>query len=787
LQLTSFVGRQKEIEDVKAYLVPLATSRLATLTGVGGTGKTRLALQVAEELIAEFPDGIWLVEFARITDPLLIPHTAAAVFSLRDEKGKSADEILDNYLRLKRLLLILDNCEHLIDGAAQFADHILHLASGVKILATSREALGLAGETIYLVPSLGKPNPANLPPLESLTQYDAVQLFIDRAVAVLPSFKVMNANAPAVAQICHRLDGIPLAIELAAARVKALSVEQIAARLNDLFRLLTGGSRTALPRQQTLQATIDWSYGLLSEQERALFRLLSVFTGGWSLEAAEAVSTVASNLDPASVLDLLSQLVNKSMLVAGEEGQVYRYRMLETIRQYAQGKLIEAGEAARARDQHLAYFLAFAEEMESRFKTADQISVFDNLDLEINNIRSAVNWAFGEDSGEGALLGLRLVTAIGLYLEFKSIYESIEWLKKGLSLLQGEDESRNRVRAAAYFLMGMRYSDVDIPEAKRWLHKSASLYRSLGDSPGLAFALAFLGDMYAILDPMRGSFSVDMETAWDCCKESEAIFRELHDSWGMRWVSTVKFVLSYFAKDYATLQQLEIENRDAFQDSPGRVLPEFHSFLVLGLGAFEREDYQRSYFYFRRYMELSCKLRAKSDVAYGLGGMGMVAFAQGDLQRMAEHFEEALPLFRETGFEFYSNWALRCLSTAALARGQVECARTYLLESLPKNQEQENLSEMVFFLLHAAGVIDAESHSEYAAKLLGMINIQFESIVANDRLLGQKVFLQWITAFVRSHLDEAAFAAAWAEGTKLPLDQSVNEVKRILMREKPAN
>jgi tetratricopeptide (TPR) repeat protein len=186
-------------------------------------------------------------------------------------------------------------------------------------------------------------------------------------------------------------------------------------------------------------------------------------------------------------------------------------------------------------------------------------------------------------------------------------------------------------------------------------------------------------------------------------------------------------------------------------------------------------------------MELSRKLRAKSDVAFGLGGMGMAAFAQGDLQRMVEHFEEALLFFREAGFEYFSNWALRGLSTAALARGQVECARTYLLESLPKNQEQENLSEMVFFLLHAAGVIDAESHSEYAAKLLGMINIQFESIVTNDRLLGQKVFLQWITTFVRSHLDEATFATAWAEGSKLPLDQSVNEVKCILMREKPTD
>jgi len=248
----------------------------------------------------------------------------------------------------------------------------------------------------------------------------------------------------------------------------------------------------------------------------------------------------------------------------------------------------------------------------------------------------------------------------------------------------------------------------------------------------------------------------------------------------------MKFVLFYFAKDYASLQQMEVENRDAFQDSAGRVCPELHSALVLGLAAFEQEDYQRSYFYFRRYMELSRKLRAKSDVAYSMGCMGVAAFAQGDLQRMAEHFEEALPLFRETGFEYFSSWALRCLSTAALAQGQVEPARNFLLESLPEKQEEKNVSEMVFFLLHAAGVIAAESHSEFAAKLLGMINIQFESIVANDRMLGQKVFLQWITAFVSSHLDEANFVAALEKGTKLTLDQSVKEVMRLLIVEKPA-
>jgi predicted ATPase/class 3 adenylate cyclase len=782
IQLTSFIGREKEIKDIKAFLHkddseirPLTLSRLVTLTGVGGTGKTRLALHVATDLVDEYPDGLWLVELARITNPSLIPHTAAAVFGLRDEKGRSAAEMLDNYLRLKRLLFILDNCEHVINEAAQFADHILHLAPGVKILATSREALGLAGEAIYLVPSLGKPDLTQRLPLESLIQYEAVQLFIDRAVAVLSSFTVTNANAPAVAQICHRLDGIPLAIELAAARIKALSVQQIAARLNDRFRLLTGGSRTALPRQQTLQATIDWSYGLLSEQERTLFRCLSVFTGGWALEAAEAVSSGASNLDPAIVLDLLSQLLNKSMVIAsGEEGQAYRYRMLETIRQYAQEKLIEAGEAARARDQHLAYFLVFAEEMESQLKTARQMVALDQLDLEINNIRSAVSWAFSEEQGDSALLGLRLVNAIGLFLELRNFHEVMEWLEKGLSLLQGEDELHVRVRAAAYSLMGWCYTETDLSEAKRWLQESVILYRSSRDSRGLAFALTTLGSIHAISDPMRNSSSTDIEAAWSCYKESETIFCKLHDPWGMSWVLSTKLGIFYFAKDFASFSQLVEENRAAFQNTEGRVFPEFYNVHILAIEAFERADYQKAYFFYRSFVELSLKLRSRGDAAYGLMGMGIVAFTQGDFQKMAEHFEEALLISREVGYVYFTYWILRYLSIAALAQGQVERARNYLLESTPQNLEKENTGEMVNFILYAVGVIDAEGYSEHAAKLLGMINFQLESVPDYLDVRGQKVF-QWITALVHSHLDDAAFAAAWAEGHKLTLEQALEE------------
>jgi len=286
LQVTSFVGREKELTEVQELI---KKNRLVTLTGSGGTGKTRLSLQAAAGLIPEFEDGVWLVELAPLTEPDLVPQTVAAALKVREEPGRPLLETLISHLKDKKILLLLDNCEHLLDAAARLADAIGKQCPRTHLVATSREPLAIQGEQVYRVPSLSTPDPKKKESAESLNTYEAVRLFIDRAVLAQPNFAVTNENAPAVAQICHRLDGIPLALELAAARVRAMPVETIAARLDDRFRLLTGGSRTALPRQQTLRATIDWSYGLLDEKEKTLLRRLSVFAGGWTLEAAEKV------------------------------------------------------------------------------------------------------------------------------------------------------------------------------------------------------------------------------------------------------------------------------------------------------------------------------------------------------------------------------------------------------------------------------------------------------------------------------------------------------------------
>lgn len=400
VQLTTFIGREHQMAEAKRLL---ATTRLLTLTGPGGTGKTRLSLQMAADVLDAFPDGVWLVELAPLSDAALVPQTVASTWSVREQPGRPLLETLSDYLRAKSLLLILDNCEHLIDACAQLAETLLRACPHLKLLPSSREALGVAGETAYRVPSLSLPDPHQPLSVESLSRYEAAQLFVDRARAVQPHFSLTAHNLSAVAQICQRLDGIPLALELAAARVKLFAVEQIALRLDDRFRLLTGGSRTALPRQQTLRALIDWSYDLLPVAERGALARLSVFAGGWTFGAAEAV------IGP-EALDLLSHLVDKSLVVVDElaEAPETRYRLLETIRQYARDKLLESGEAPMVRDRHLRHYLLVAEVAEPKLEGPEMLPALNQLEAELDNIRAALEWTLDRSPQAAVQLAARL-------------------------------------------------------------------------------------------------------------------------------------------------------------------------------------------------------------------------------------------------------------------------------------------------------------------------------------------------------------------------------------------
>jgi predicted ATPase/class 3 adenylate cyclase len=409
-QVTSFIGRERQLAETKALL---DKTRLLTLLGAGGLGKTRLSLQVAADLLDNFPDGIWLVELAPLSDPQHVAQAAATVLGVKEDAGRPVQEALTKSINGRQLLLILDNCEHLLHACAVLVSSLLQAGPHLKIMASSREPLRIPGEATYQVPPLAVPE---YMPQVSLIQCDAVRLFGERAVAAQPAFAVTDQNAMAVATICQRLDGIPLALELAAARVRSLPVEKIAERLSDRFRVLTGGSRTALPRQQTLRACIDWSYNLLAPQECALLRRLSVFTGGFPLEGAEAVGA-GGEFAEWEVLDLLTQLVEKSLVGLDAEGQ--RYRLLETVRQYAHELLEASPEADDVRTRHLHFYGALVDEADTHLHGPQQGAWLTRMDIERENLLAAHAWCGA--SAEHAEAGLQLAYGVQLY-----------WMRRGI-------------------------------------------------------------------------------------------------------------------------------------------------------------------------------------------------------------------------------------------------------------------------------------------------------------------------------------------------------------------
>jgi predicted ATPase/class 3 adenylate cyclase len=512
-QLTSFIGREPDIAEARQLL---AKNRLLTLVGAGGIGKTRLSLQVAASAMDAFPDGVWLVELATVNDPRLVPQAVAFVLGVKQEAGRPLVEVLSTHVSGRRLLVILDNCEHLLQACAELARAMLRAGAEAKILASSREPLHVAGEAIFPVPPLPVPGPNRAWTRNAVEQYDAVRMFAERALAAQSTFSLTDANATSIATICQRLDGIPLALELAAARVRAMSAEQIAARLSDRFRLLTGGDRTALPRQQTLRALIDWSYDLLTDAERQLLRRLTVFAGSFTLEAVEAV-TRGSDLGAAEPLDLLSELVEKSLVVMDPD--TGRYRLLETVRQYAREKLAQSGEADAIRSRHLAFFAAFAEQARPELVGPRQAAWLARLDLESENILSALAWSDGTATGAATALQLlhsmknyvlnRGLLAVGLQLTLET-------------LARPGAQTRDLLRCRGLFNAGQYCCAMgQYAEAQPLLEESLAIAREIGDKERIAMTLQPLGE--AVLG--QGN----RDAARQYLEEAVALARELPD------------------------------------------------------------------------------------------------------------------------------------------------------------------------------------------------------------------------------------------------------------------
>jgi predicted ATPase/DNA-binding SARP family transcriptional activator len=623
--LTSFVGRQEELKEIGKLL---SASRLLTLTGPGGVGKTRLAIQTAHGSIKEFKDGVFWVGLVGLSDENLIPQEIAQSLNVREVSQEPLTETLKRHLKSKDLLLILDNCEHLIRACAEYTEQLLAGCPKLKILATSIEALGLFNENTWQVPSLPLPAMQESLSLKELQEFASIELFAERASHAKSGFTLDKKNASSVAQICRRLDGIPLAIELAAARIKVLSVDEIAARLDNCFSLLTAGSRTAIPRHQTLRATIDWSYDLLTEPERILLRRLSVFAGGFTLEAVEAVCS--QGMKQSDILDLLGRLVDKSLVIveAGSEFSGTRYRLLETIRQYALERLVETGEASVIRDRHLDFYLNVAEKSEPHMGHESGIWI-NRLDKDLDNIRAAMEWS--TNSGKAAV-ALRMAGSLVYFWFYWFAHGNLlsEWQQRiQLALSRPEGMERTLARAKALNALGFLYwADMYPTDRRVELEEALSIGRELGDPWNTATALRYLG----LIASMQGNY---ME-ARSFLEQSLEIWRSM----GLEGRSGVSWTLTFLG-DVALNQNESKEARSIFEAAVA-ILREIgdknllaYPVRRLGLLAWREKDFARAIAFCKESLSLNRELGDPRGVLACMAGFADIAVVQGKFARAA--------------------------------------------------------------------------------------------------------------------------------------------------------
>ena len=733
VQLTSFIGREKEIAEIKSAL---GSARLVTLTGSGGTGKTRLSQEVGMQLLTNFQHGVWLVELAPLSDESQIIPALAQVFGLQELPFNPLAKLVEDYLRDKKLLLILDNCEHLIAGCARLADHLLHQCAGLKILASSREALGIAGEVAYRTPSLSSPALGGFPAAEDgglskkILEYESTSLFVDRARAANSKFALTDSNASSIAQICHRLDGIPLAIELAAARTKLLSAEQIATRLDDMFRLLVGGSRTALPRQQTLRALIDWSYDLLSDEEKRLLQFASVFVGGWTLEALEFVA------EEPSTLELLEQLVNKSLVVTEEHKGEMRYFLLETIRQYGREKLFEAKQASAARDRHFIYYKNLTNGLwdVTYFASEGQTQRLISQQAEVENLRAAFEWGLQNDAQDALELAANIamsMSMMGGQSEGTNMLKTAMEKFRTLPPAAGGDAERVRKEIYAHgcFSLGMLLQGTnEITYSRNTLQEAIAIARELGDKHMLGIAL----EMYA-----NASAMIKADDTVTAAQEGLEIFRELNYSMGMEMAYSN---LARWAAIHGDFQESEKYVALAQASQKSGTIRIQSGFLNMGLG-------------------IGARFQGRYDVAM-------------------RHFEEGLRIFKHIGHKgMVAAMTSEVAHTKRALGNYAEAKQTYY-ETIKVFQDYGNRPSVAHQLECFAMIAVAEEEPQRAAKLFGAAEAIREMTGHKPTDEEQAEEAQFITRLhamlsAKYPQGDTEFNALWAEGKSMTMEQAI--------------
>ena len=719
VRLTRFIGRERELAELDRLLV---RARVVTLTGSPGVGKTRLASEWARRVGANEPNRICFVDLAPLHDPALLPQAITATLGLLEQGGRPPAEVLVDYLGINRVLLILDNCEHLLTACASLVDHLVRAVPAVWILATSRAPLSVEGETTWRVPSLSRPEAGRPMSPDALLHFESVRLFADRATTVRPEFAITGANAADIAQICARLDGIPLALELSAARLSVLSAAQIAVRLDDSLKLLTGGYRTNVPRQQTLRAAIDWSYALLTESERRLLARLSVFSGSWTLEAAEAVCAVAGT-DASDVLDLVSALLDKSLLGLAERGEGARYRVLEPIRQYARERLREGGEEEMLERRHAGWLLALAEEIEPKLYGHEQATWLGVIDAERDNARAALAWSRAGVDPEGDDLGPRLVRALSRYWSVRGhMTEGRDW--QAAILARAPDRPSPPLARALFWAAYFAWMHNEWERAETLAGRAFAMARDLGDLPTVGHALLTLTVVAAVrrreIKPER-------------IEEALGLFRQAGDEYGV-WRGL---------ENLAELQRF-CGHLDRAIANHGR---------ALGVAQRRRDDW---------------------GIGWSLGDLARVLHEAGDADRALPLLEEALALWTRLGTVRGVNWVLVELARLALSVDQHGRASTLLVDGLTLSRESGDRAGIANCLEGIGHLLIVTGRLDQAARLFGATELLREAIRA-PRSEAERRMRESDIAALQGGMSDASLGAAWAAGRGLPLEMAVEE------------
>ena len=744
-QLTSFIGREKELADVSSLL---EKHRLVTLIGSGGVGKTRLSIKMGENHASNFPDGVWLMELAPLESPQLIPQTLAATLGVPASAAHSVTESILNYLYTKTPLLIFDNCEHLLDACTQLTDTLLKRCPNLKIIATSREALGIMGEAMYLVPTLALPDADKL--LNAFRDVGSMRLFEERAQLVQMDFSLTMANASFVAQICHRLDGIPLALELAAVQVSQFSPAEIAKQLEESFQILTDGSRTALPRQQTIRASIDWSWNLLTDEERILLRRLSVFAGGCSLESASDVCG-----DGNDVRAIMGQLVRKSLVVVNQvSGRETRYHFHEVIRQYAREKIVEAGELDVTRQRHLLHFLKLSEQAEHALVGPDQMKWYDRVVDECDNLRTAMNCAMQTNNIEA---GLNLPGNLGGgFWESFDVSEGLEWLTW---FLQRSDASMYPLaKAKALKVQGRLYFALQrFDDARRSEEAALALYRALGDLHGEIDVLLVLGGVMQFLEGWDRKSEIQKE-ALRLAQSINDLRHEARAYGALGWDHRdVEKAFEYWRNAIQLFRQVGDWGNLSFYLG------------VLGEWLVSRGEIQEAEQLLREAGKINQRMNNHKEMEFILTSYGYIALVAKDYDRAIEHFRENARLMDEVGNRMGYLWAQARLGYALVLKGDISAAQNILFETLNGFHEDGNKGGVVFTMSKLASLYIATNEFEKASQLIGWSDSNLDG--ARSKL--EQTDVDHDIQLIQERTGIAIYSDAYNKGCSLNMDEVI--------------